>query len=113
MSRADERDDRAGDVDGDGVTELVAAGYKSGLWLLEPQEDGTFTNQLIDAKSGGFEHATHIADLDKDGTPEIYVAADKQKKLRRYAWDGEKLSKTEIGDIPDDHITWNLQDGVF
>ncbi|MBW2253946.1 MAG: VCBS repeat-containing protein, partial [Deltaproteobacteria bacterium] len=50
----------AGDVDGDGTVELIAAGMRSGVWLLEPATDGSFTKTLIDANSSGFEHATHV-----------------------------------------------------
>jgi hypothetical protein len=101
----------AGDVDHDGTVELVAAGMRSGLWLLEPASDGTFAKTSIDANSSGFEHATHLADLDGDGTPEIYVAADDQKKLRRYTWNGSGFDRVDIAEIPPRHITWNLQDG--
>jgi len=106
----------AGDVDGDGQLELIAAGFKSGLWLLEPKEDGTFENVLIDANSSGFEHATHVADLDGDGKLEIYVAADDQKEFRQYKWNGEGFSRRFIDDIGESDrsfITWNIQDGVF
>lgn len=99
------------DVDGDGAVEIVAAGYKSGLWVLERSEDGTFEGNLVDAKSGGFEHATHVADLDKDGTVEIYVAADTQKEFRRYVWNGTDFDRSKIAPIGDGKITWNLQDG--
>lgn len=99
-----------GDVDHDGRTELVAAGYKSGLWLLEPRPDGTFDASLIDRMSSGYEHATHVADLDGDGKLEIYVAADDQRQIRRYVWDGTTFARERIADIPDLHITWSLQD---
>ena len=41
---------------------LVAAGYKSGLWLLEPQADGTYSPTLIDADSNGYEHSSYGAE---------------------------------------------------
>ncbi|MBW2253224.1 MAG: VCBS repeat-containing protein, partial [Deltaproteobacteria bacterium] len=91
----------------------IAAGMRSGVWLLEPATDGSFTKTLIDANSSGFEHATHVADLDGDGTPEIYVAADDQKKVRRYTWNGSAFDKTDIADTPARHITWNVQHGTF
>jgi hypothetical protein len=106
----------AGDVDGDGKTELIAAGKDSGLWMLERKDDGTFENVLIDANSGGFEHATHIADLDGDGKLEIYVAADTQKEFRRYTWTGTSFDRkviAPIGSPENSYITWNLQHGVF
>lgn len=100
-----------GDIDGDGTVELLAAGFKSGLWRLEPREDGTFEPTLIDRATSGFEHATHVADLDGDGTLEIYVAADDQRKLRQYVWNGAAFDRNDIFDIGDFHLTWNLQDG--
>jgi hypothetical protein len=102
-----------GDVDGDGTIELVAAGMKSGLWLLEPNADGTFATSLIDRNSSGFEHATLVTDLDGDGKVEIYVAADEQGKVRRYVWDGAAFARTEIADIGPRHFTWNLTAGTF
>lgn len=102
-----------GDVNGDGKTDLVAASEGSGLFVLEQNGDGTFKTTLVDAASGGFEHATHVADLDGDGKVEIYVAADKQKEFRRYAWDGTTYKRERIAEIPAQHITWNLQDGKF
>ncbi len=102
-----------GDVDGDGKIEIVAAGMDTGVHVLQPKGDGTFEVQTIEENSGGFEHATHVADLDNDGKLEIYVAADKQRQLRRYVWNGTKFERTKIADLPRDHITWNIQDGVF
>ncbi len=105
-----------GDIDGDGVIEFVGAGFKSGLWKLEPNEDGTFSTSVIDRGSSGYEHATHIADLDGNGTVEIYVAADDQKALRRYEWDGSTFVRTTIGTIGSEserHLSWNIQDGVL
>jgi hypothetical protein len=105
-----------GDVDGDGKMELIAAGFKSGLWVLEPKDDGTFTTNLIDKNSGGFEHATHVADLDGDGKVEIYVASDEQKEFRQYKWDGTKYAMTSIGSIgpaEESFITWNIQNGTL
>ena len=99
-----------GDVDHDGKMDLVAAGMDSGLWMLSLNEDGSFEKTLIDKNSGGFEHSTHVADLDGDGKAEIYVAADKQKAMRRYVWNGSSFGRKKLGDIPEQHITWNIQD---
>ncbi len=102
----------AGDIDGDGKKELVAAGSRSGVWLLRPGPDpkGLWQKQLIDADSAGFEHASIFADLDGDGTDELYVASDKHKELRRYAWDGTKIVRSTLYVRPDDRpiFTWNL-----
>ncbi|TNE91383.1 MAG: VCBS repeat-containing protein [Deltaproteobacteria bacterium] len=101
------------DVEGDGKKELVAAGFKNGLYLLRAKEDGTFDVSTIDANSSGFEHATHAADLDGDGKAELYVASDNEKELRRYVFNGSSWDKTVLAAIPTRHITWNIQDGVF
>jgi len=102
-----------GDVDHDGTVEIVAAGMKSGVYVLEPKDDGTFDPELIDGNSSGYEHATDIADLDGDGTPEIYVAADDQGKLQRYEWDGKGYARSEVAEIPPKTITFNLGHGTF
>jgi hypothetical protein len=105
-----------GDLDGDGAKDLVAAGFKSGLWLLKRGADGAFTASQIDKDSSGFEHATHVADLDGNGKLEIYVASDDQKELRQYTWSGTAWDKKRIGDIgpaTESFITWNIQDGTL
>lgn len=105
-----------GDVNQDGKLEFVAAAKSTGLWMLTLNADGTFANTLIDKDSGGFEHATGVADLDRDSKLEIYVAADDQKEFRQYKWNGTGFDRKVIGAIgPADvsHITWNIQDGVF
>jgi hypothetical protein len=99
-----------GDANHDGKPDIVAAMKKAGLWLLTPKADGTFAQTLIDKKSGGFEHATHVADLDGDGKQEIYVAADDQKQIRKYEWNGTAFDREVVADIPPRHITWNIQD---
>lgn len=99
-----------GDVDGDGRADLVAAGMTSGLWLLQQDEMKSFTRISLDRDSGGYEHATHLADLDGDGRPEIYVAADRQKKLRRYRYDGASFRREDLVDLDASSITWNIND---
>jgi len=102
----------AGDVDGDGKKEMVVAAFSSGVWLFRPGEDprGEWRRELIDSDSAGFEHASILADLDGDGTDELYVASDKHKELRRYVWDGSKLAREVIYVRPDDRsvFTWNI-----
>jgi len=87
----------AGDVDGDGRLEMVAAAHKSGLWLLRPGVDprAEWTKTSIDPNSSGFEHAAILADLDENGTDELYVANDDDGEVNRYLWvDGEPLKET-------------------
>jgi hypothetical protein len=111
----------AGDVDGDGSKEMVAAGFKTGLWLLRPGDDPreTWTRTLVDSDSGGFEHASLLTDLDGDGRDELYVASDDHGEVRRYTWNGSGFDREIIYErtfpvngqpqkVPGAAFTWNL-----
>jgi hypothetical protein len=102
----------AGDVDGDGKRELVAAAFSSGVWLLRPgtDPDATWKAELIDRDSSGFEHAAILADLDGDSRDELYVASDKHMEVRRYVWNGTRMAREVIYRRPDDRpiFTWNV-----
>lgn len=102
----------AGDIEGDGKKELVAAAYSSGVWLLRPGADPRAAWQVegVDADSAGFEHASILTDLDGDGRDELYVASDQHKEVRRYVWNGHRLVRSTIYVRPDDRpvFTWNL-----
>ena len=102
----------AGDVDGDGRKEMVAAAFSSGIWLLRPpsQPGGEWSAEVIDADSSGFEHAAILTDLDGDGTDELYVASDKHKEVRRYVWRDGRAVRETIYRRPDARpiFTWNL-----
>ena len=102
-----------GDIDGDGEKEMVAAAFSSGLWLLRPAGDPMtpWNVTSIDRNSGGFEHASILADLDGDGSDELYVASDKHKEVRQYVWNGEQLVPETIFAREDDGsgiFTWNI-----
>lgn len=96
-----------GDVDGDGKMDLIASSFKSGIWVLR-QTKKAWHKELIDKDSSGFEHATLLCDLDKNGVNEIYVAADDQGALRRYQWDGKEFKREELLSLPEGNITFNL-----
>jgi len=102
----------AGDVDGDGKRELVAAAYRSGVWLLRPPTDkgAKWAVESIDKESSGFEHAAVFADLDGDKRDELYVAADEQGELRRYVWtDGKPVRETiHRREHANSMMTWNI-----
>ena len=102
----------AGDVDGDGRKEMVAAAFSSGVWLLRPGDDpaGRWRVELVDGDSAGFEHAAILSDLDGDGRDELYVASDRHKEVRRYVWNGQRLARETIYTRPDQRpiFTWNL-----
>ncbi len=107
----------AGDVDGDGKQELVAAAFKSGLWLLRPGDDAraAWDIRSIDRDSGGFEHAAILADLDADGSDELYVASDDHAEVRRYIWNGSDFDREVIYErktgglkVKGSAFTWNI-----
>jgi hypothetical protein len=102
----------AGDVDGDGAQELVVAAKDTGVWLLRPGDDprARWRSELIDGESKGFEHAALLADLDEDGTDELYVASDDDRELRRYVFvDGGFTQETIYSRTdPLPVLTWNL-----
>jgi hypothetical protein len=99
-----------GDVDGDGKKEMVAAANKSGLWLLRPYSNGPWDKELIDANSGGFEHAAILLDLDGDKRDELYVASDNQKEVRRYDWTAKGWRHEVLLKYSDklSRLTWNI-----
>ncbi len=101
----------AGDVDGDGNLEMVAAAHKSGLWLLRPGAAGApWSKTSIDRNSSGFEHAALLTDLDGDGVDELYVANDDDGEINRYLWiDGEPMKET-LYTHPEglSGFTWNI-----
>lgn len=105
----------AGDFDQDGQVELVAAAMKTGLWLLDPQPDGTWKSTNFETNSSGFEHSVFPADLDGDGALELYVASDEQRELRVYVWDktNGRFAGKVVGTLPERSITWNITAGRF
>jgi hypothetical protein len=101
----------AGDLDGDGKKELVAAAFRSGVWLIKPGGKGApWTSENIEANSSGFEHAALLTDLDEDGRDELYVAADDQGELRRYVMQNGKVEREVIlrRENPRETWTWNI-----
>ncbi len=99
----------AGDIDGDGKKEMVAAAKQAGVFLLR-SVDGEWQKELIDADSGGFEHAALLTDLDGDGTDELYVASDDHDEINRYVYSGGEWHK-ELLTLHLDGLgrfTWNL-----
>jgi hypothetical protein len=102
----------AGDVDGDGKKEMVAATHKGGLWLLKPGADSKAKWKLesVDRDSSGFEHASILTDLDGDGRDELYTASDKHREVRRYVWEEGRPVREVIYARTDDLsvFTWNI-----
>ncbi len=102
----------AGDVDGDGRREMIAASFSSGVWLLRPGRDprGEWSLERVDPNSAGFEHAAIVTDLDGNGADELYVAADEQGEVRRYVWVNGRARREVIHrrDVPRSRMTWNI-----
>ncbi len=104
----------AGDVDRDGKDELLASAFSTGIWLIEKTDSG-YEKRCIDAESGGFEHATYLADLEGDGSKQLYVADDKGGVIRRYDYEDGEFA-TEIlsrRDVPGQAMVWNITDGAL
>ena len=99
----------AGDVDGDGTLEIVAATHRAGLWLLRHAGDG-WEKELIASDSSSFEHSAILLDLDEDGRSELYVASDDQSQVRRYVWTGGEWAREIIFEYSDGlpRFTWNI-----
>jgi hypothetical protein len=101
-----------GDVDGDGKKEMIAAAFRTGVWLLRPGKDpkGEWSVESVDRDSSGFEHAALLTDLDGDKIDELYVGADEQGELRRYVWVNGKAKREVIAkrELPRAMMTWNI-----
>jgi hypothetical protein len=99
----------AGDIDGDGVLEIVAATHKAGLFLLRRSGE-SWTQEVIATDSSSFEHAIILLDLDGDGRDELYVASDDQGQVRRYTWENGAWQREIILEYSDGlpRFTWNL-----
>jgi hypothetical protein len=104
----------AGDIDKDGASELIASAFSAGVWVIEKTDSG-YDKKCIDADSGGFEHAAYLADLEGDGTKELYVADDKGGVIVRYDYSDGAYKKEIIHrrDIPGQAMVWNITDGAF
>ena len=82
----------------------------AGLFLLDSEDGERWQQRSFGGNSGGYEHAAAVADLDGDGRPELYVAADRERMLRRYTWNTERamLEPEDIGPIDEGVITWHV-----
>lgn len=102
----------AGDVNGDGKTDLVGSSLKKGIWLFEREGIG-WKMSNIDDNSSGYEHPLHLTDLDGDGALEIYVASEDQGELNCLRWKNGKFEKSVVIPLNRGDITWNISSGRF
>jgi hypothetical protein len=100
-----------GDVDKDGKNELIVSSFTAGVWVIEKTEGG-YDKTCIDDASGGFEHAAYLADLEGDGTKQLYVADDKGGVVRRYDYVDGTYQKEILTrrDVPGQAMVWNITD---
>jgi hypothetical protein len=102
------------DLDADGVDELVAGAFSSGLWRIQLRAgaDGIGVEselEPIDTSSGGFEHAVLCVDLELDGRDDLVVADDASGEIRRYTRRGDVFERAVIHRrAPGSAITWNI-----
>jgi hypothetical protein len=101
-----------GDIDGDGKDELVVSAFSAGVWVVEHSNEDGYTAKCIDSKSGGFEHAAYISDVEGDGMMELYVADDKSGTIKRYAFVDGTYQPTIINRrvVPSQAMVWNITD---
>ncbi len=91
------RDIEIGDVDGDGVDELVIATHDGGVVAVVEWQPGAEAQVTqLDAKADTFVHEVEIGDVDGDGTNEFFVTPSDRNKanvsqsggVAMYSWDG-------------------------
>jgi hypothetical protein len=95
------------DLLGRGKLELVASTMKAGVWRLIPT-DGAWEKALIDRGLTGFENAAGVADLDGDGRPELYVAADDQDEVVQFMWNGTGFDRRSLYGMDKSDLTWTI-----
>jgi hypothetical protein len=112
----------AGDVDRDGVVEILAAGggivdfnvSLARLCILRLEEDQLFLEKSVEwctAKNAGA-HSVFAADLDKNGDVEIvtcgydYGLTNSSGQLRIWHWNGQEL-------VLEKNEEWRLVEGVY
>jgi len=93
----------AGDVDGDGLVEIIVMTQTS---VLVFENDGTFGwSRALAAPEGGDGVSIGLADLDQDGTPEITVHAQAVSADGSFAWAGaacmERTCSNGYGQVAD------------
>ncbi|MBN2056754.1 VCBS repeat-containing protein [bacterium] len=85
-----------GDLDGDGIDELVATGGLTGLWIIKKEADGGWVPRQLDSSPTGFVIPILLADLDRDGAKEIYLASSRRNALYRYTLKNGSIERSTL-----------------
>ncbi len=75
------RDFEIGDVDGDGVRDIVIATHDQGVVAVVKYEDGEYTATEVTRKEKTFVHEVEIADIDGDGRDEFFTTPSHPNKM--------------------------------
>jgi hypothetical protein len=105
------RDGEAGDVDGDGQSELVIATHDQGVVALLRVRPGASPEVVeLDRKADTFVHEVELGDLDRDGALEIYATPSEPNRLDGTPQHGEVVrylpatrSRAVVADLGDRH----------
>lgn len=100
-----------GDLDHDNASELIAATFKQGIWMFESSSTLPLKGKVLTRDTGGFEHASLLADIDGNGELELFVADDTHGRLVRFQWADGQLGSPEVlltRTVPRSAMTWNL-----
>jgi type VII secretion-associated serine protease mycosin len=86
----------AGDVDGDGVMDLLATTTAHQLALLRGAPDGSFerTAPVASGGTGFWQGTVEVLQLTDSGPPHVLVGS--HTGLRSFRWDGERLAFQEV-----------------
>ncbi len=101
-----------GDLEGDGRLEVMASTDEDGIFRVS-LEDGKWVgrSEVSALQSGGFEHSSVLFDYDGNGTDELFVADDRNKRVVMWWWDKDRgrLRKQELLDRSNtNYLTWGV-----
>ena len=83
------RDFEVGDVNGDGIDDIVIATHDQGVIAVATWKDGKYDIQELCRKPETFVHEIELGDIDGDGIDEIFTTPSKPNKLDGSVQPGE------------------------
>jgi hypothetical protein len=101
-----DRSAAVGDVDNDGLNELVIGTHNSGIYILS--FDTCWNSLNIDQDPTAGIHAVRIGDFDGDGLNELVSASDGAGVLRIHNWNGENFETADILETPEGAWVWEI-----